>query len=375
MFEKPLTKRFLGASSLLIATGILICTLWPFQPFPANEVSWLEGSNGIRFDWAGVVLSSQPLPQASDSVPDSGSASLEIWLKPSNTNDVSTVLDFYEPGNSFRFQIRQYLGGLIVSRDSRTLDGKLKRSKIDLDHGLQRDKLILVTLSSSPAGTSLYLDGELKGAYPNFRFASRDFGGQIILGTSPVDSQPWTGEIRGLAVYRDALRPLVVQKHYQDWIETRLPVCQGELPTSASAIYTFHERQGSTIHATERNAPDLEIPAHFSVPHQAFLKTPSAAFETSWPYFADALSNIVGFLPLGVCLCGYLAFTRPLRWAIFLTVIMGFIYSLGIESLQAFLPQRVSDFTDVLTDTLGTAWGALLAGSLKNQGLLGGSKG
>jgi VanZ like protein/concanavalin A-like lectin/glucanase superfamily protein len=375
MFEKLLTKKFLGASSLLIATGILICTLWPFQPFPANQVSWLEGSDGIRFDWAGVVLSSQPLPQASDSVADSGSASLEIWLKPSNTNDVSTVLDFYEPGNSFRFQIRQYLGGLIVSRDSRTLDGKLKRAKIDLAHGLQKDKLILVTLSSSPAGTSLYLDGELKGGYPNFRFASRDFGGQIILGTSPVDSQPWTGEIRGLAVYGDALTPLVVQKHYQDWIETGLPVSQGELPTSASAIYTFHERQGSTIHAAERNAPDLEIPAHFSVPHQAFLKTPSAAFEASWPYFADALSNIVGFLPLGVCLCGYLAFTRPLRWAILLTVIMGFIYSLGIESLQAFLPQRVSDFTDVLTNTLGTAWGALLAGSLKNQELLGGSKG
>ena len=163
MLEKTHKKTVLGALSLLVAMGILICTLWPFQPFPPNQVSWLQGSDGIRFDWAGVVLSSEPLQQRGDSVPAASSASLEIWLKPSNTNDVSTVLDFYEAGNPFRFQIRQYLDGLIVSRDLRTLDGKLKRAKIDLDHGLQKDKLILVTLSSSPAGTSLYLNGELRG--------------------------------------------------------------------------------------------------------------------------------------------------------------------------------------------------------------------
>ncbi|MGB2637107.1 MAG: VanZ family protein [Candidatus Acidiferrum sp.] len=320
-------------------------------------------------------MSSEPLQQRGDSVPATSSASLEIWLKPSNTYAVSTVLDFYEAGNPFRFQLRQYLDGLIVSRDSRTLGRKLKRAKIDLDHGLQRDKLILVTLTSSPAGTSLYLNGELRGAYPNFRFTSSDLSGQIVLGTSPVDSQPWTGEIHGLAIHADALTPLVVQKHFQDWIANDLPVSQGDLSTSASAIYTFHERLGDTIHATGSIAPDLKIPAHFRVPHQAFLKTPSAAFEASWSYFADALSNIIGFLPLGVCLCGYLAFARPLRWAILLTVIVGFVYSLGIESLQAFLPQRASDLTDVLTNTLGTALGALIAGSLKNQGLLGGPSG
>ena len=371
MLEKTRANTVLGALSLLVAMGILVCTLWPFEPFPPNQVRWLPGSDGIRFDWAGVVLSSEPLRQRGDSVPATSSASLEVWLKPSNTYAVSTVLDFYEAGNPFRFQLRQYLDGLIVSRDLRTLDGKRKRAKIDLDHGLQRDRLILVTLTSAPAGTSLYLDGELKDDYPNFRFASGDLSGQIVLGTSPVDSQPWTGEIHGLAIYEDALTPQVVQKHYQEWIATGIPISQDDLPASGRAIYTFHERQGNTIHATGSVAPDLQIPAHFRVPHQAFLKTPSAAFEASWPYFADALSNIIGFLPLGVCLCAYLAFTRPLRSAILLTVIMGFIFSLGIESVQAYLPQRVSDWSDVLTNTIGAALGAFLVGSLKKHGLLG----
>lgn len=372
MAKKP--RTVLGALSLLIAIGIAICTFWPFQPFPPNQVSWLQGSNGIRFDWAGVVLSSEPLQQSSDSAPGRGNASLEIWLKPTNIYAVSTVLDFYEPRNPFQFQLRQYQDGLIVSRDSRALNGKPKRAKIDFDHGLQRDRLILITLTSSPAGTLLYLDGVLKSAYPNFRFTPGDLTGQIVLGTSPVDSQPWTGEIHGLAIYAETLTPLIVQKHFQDdWNAKGLATSQDDLRTTASTIYAFQERQGNTIHAMGSNGPDLQIPAHFLVPHQAFLKTLSAAFEPDWSYVADALSNIIGFLPFGVCLCGYLACTRPLRSAILLTVIIGCVFSLSIESIQAYLPQRVSDLTDVLTNTIGGALGAFLAGILKNHGLLGGS--
>jgi VanZ family protein len=371
MLEKTDARTIFGALSLFVALGILFCTLWPFQPFPPNQVSWLQGSNGIRFDSAGVVLSAQPLQPASQSIPSGGSAtaSVEIWLKPSNTHSVSTVLDFYEPGNPFRFQLRQYLDGLIVSRDSRTSDGKMKRTKIDLDHGLQRDKLMLVTLTCSAEGTSLYLDGERKGTYSSFRFTPSDLSGQIVLGTSPVDSQPWTGEIRGLAVYADSLTLQVVQNHVQDGNAIGLPVSPEDL--RSIAIYAFREHEGNTIHALDSNAPDLQIPAYFKVPHQAFLKTPSAAFQASWSYFADAVSNVIGFMPLGVCLCAYLASTRPLARAMVLTVIAGFIFSLGIEMTQVYLPQRVSDWTDVLTDTLGTGWGALVGGALKNHRLWG----
>src|SRR6202008_411136 len=190
--EKSVARIIFGALSIFVTLGILLCTLWPLDPFPTNRVSWLTQTDGIRFEWTGVALSPRPVTQEMHSF--SGSCSLEIWLAPSETQSVYTVLDFYEPDNPWQFRLRQYHHGLIISRDFRDVHGGLKRVKVDLDHGLQPGKLTLVTLTSEN-GSSLYLDGKLKQVYPNFRITTGDLSGQIILGTAPVDSEPWAGEI------------------------------------------------------------------------------------------------------------------------------------------------------------------------------------
>lgn len=41
--------------------AVLGATLWPFNPFPANGVHWLHGSNGLKFERAGLVVSNEPL--------------------------------------------------------------------------------------------------------------------------------------------------------------------------------------------------------------------------------------------------------------------------------------------------------------------------
>ena len=340
-----------------VTLGILFCTLWPFNPFPANQVSWLRGSDGIEFGRAGVVLSPRALASDGDSTPG-GPCSLEIWLKPSEFRSVYTVLDFYEPDNPLRFRLRQYHDGLIVSRDSRDSGGRLKRVKIDLDHGLELGKLTLITLTSGDKGTSLYLDGKLRENYVKFRLAAGDMSGQLILGTAAEDSEPWTGEIHGLAIYSKQLRAADVLAHYENRArENRLGTAE---MAGVVARYLFDEGSGRAIHNEVKGGVDLEIPKRFQVPHKAFLRLPWNEFEWSRSYLVDLLRNIAGFVPFGIFVGAYFSLTRYGRNAAWLTILAGGTLSLCIEVLQAYIPQRTSGTTDIITNTLGSVIGVAL---------------
>ena len=67
----------------------------------------------------------------------------------------------------------------------------------------------------------------------------------------------------------------------------------------------------------------------------------------------------VGFMPLGITM--YLYFLRKRKSnAAVLTIFLGFATSLTIEIVQAYIPQRFSGMTDIITNTSGTALGVLL---------------
>jgi len=50
-----------------------------------------------------------------------------------------------------------------------------------------------------------------------------------------------------------------------------------------------------------------------------------------------------------------------------LTVFVGALVSLTIEIIQAWLPNRVSSMTDLLTNTFGALLGAVLALAIKHK--------
>jgi VanZ family protein len=347
-------KRRLGVLCAIAIIALLIATLWPFNPFPPNRISWLPEANGIRFGGPGLVVSKAAL-KAEGPGPRK-SCSLELLVRPASTKGAYIILSFYTANSTEQFLVEQWTDGLLVTHEIVDEQNKIKRMKFDVDHAFQEGQLLLLTITSGPSGTIVYLNDRQAQVFSSFTMSQSALSGQIIMGTSPVDYQQWSGEVHGLAIYSKKLTAAQVSRHYATWIGG---LDQVDLD-GAMARCDFQERAGNEIRNAVASGTSLEIPEYFGIPHKALLTSPVKEFEANWRYVIDVLLNIAGFIPLGFVLCVYLSLVRTPRNAIPFAALAGGILSFVIEVLQAYIPQRVSGTTDIIANTLGTVLGAVL---------------
>jgi VanZ family protein len=349
--DETFAKRTLWVLCFGVLCGILIATLWPFNPFPRNDVSWIQGTGGLHFGENGIIRGFIPTSRGERP------CSLELWLQAASDDDTNTILGFYTPGNPQHFGLRQYVDGLLVVRELGKEGAIL--SRMELDHIFRKDKLVWIAISSGDQhGTSLYVDGQLVTASPKFKLRGVDCSGELTIGNSSVTYDTFQGELRGLAIYDQELTQMQIQNHYSTWTTTGLP--QYAYGESAIAVYALQERAGSVLRNEVKNGPDIMIPKSFAVFHKPMLLLPWQEFSPTWNYVNDVLRNIAGFVPLGLLLCACLWEKRGPSQAFWLTILFGGSLSLVIEILQAYIPRRSSGVTDIITNTLGAAVGALL---------------
>jgi VanZ like family/Concanavalin A-like lectin/glucanases superfamily len=362
--QVPLTnakfRLFAGrkrAEVLCIAAvlALLMATLWPLNPIPRNGVRWLQETAGIKFEGAGLVTSNESirLPETNGKE----SYSLELLLRPTSTKSVYTILAFDTPNPPKQLLVRQWKDSLLVTHDSSVESDRTQTIKLDVDHVFHPGRLVYVAISSGPNGTNVYVDGQLAKSFRRFSISKADLAGKIVLGTSPLTYQPWSGELRGLSIYSKELTSADASRHYKEWID---PYGGPDLQY-AVARYAFGEGAGREVRNEVASEPNLEIPATFAIPHKGMLRSPAKEFRANWMYTTDVLTNIAGFVPLGLIGCAYLSWmTRSWRAILFTAVACG-ILSLMIEVLQYYIPRRGSGTTDIITNTLGAAIGALLS--------------
>jgi len=360
------SKSAFGWAALILWLGILLATLFPFRFRLRNDVSWMPGaqpgisvSGGLLFGRHGVVESNGPvLPQTPSG--DDSSCSIEVLLKPASYTGSSTILAFSSNGHPWRMGLRQYHDGLILWNEWPPGTNRYRYTKKDILHVFNSGQTILLTLSSSSGakGTTAYLNGRLLQRLPGYSLSRRAMSAQLTLGSDPVHMDTWSGEFRGLALFNRELSSDEVADEYQNW--TSSTAGHWKNISGRMALFTFQEGQGTRVQDLCAGGPDLAIPAFFRLPLKPFLAPPWKEFSPTWDYVNDVLRNVVGFIPLGFALCGWLSLRGKTRHAILIAVVLGALTSLGIEILQGFLPQRESGITDVLTNTLGTIIGAYL---------------
>jgi VanZ family protein len=97
-----------------------------------------------------------------------------------------------------------------------------------------------------------------------------------------------------------------------------------------------------------------------------FLLAPLPKYWTGF----DVLSNVLGYMPLGFFLALSALRTGRERFALSYAIMVATALSLGMESLQMFLPDRVASNLDLALNASGAALGAVSAWTLEKLGVL-----
>jgi VanZ family protein len=363
--ENPVpTKEALPLVCILLVLGLLAAGLWPFQPFPDNGVSWLSAPSGVEFVHHGVIFGSGVIDAAPGH--EISACSLRIRLQPRivDLDDSGTLLVFYTPENPMQFRLMQYRNELLIRRDYRDAQNRLKTIELELEHTFVRDEPVTYTITSGTSGGGVaYRNGVRVGDSPRMGLSCADFSGQLVLGNSPIAEDGWRGRLTELAIYDRKLSAEEVAR--ADSAQQEAAIKPDRVPRKtlddqgAIAHYAFAEGSGNVIHNSAGSAPDLYIPGVFRILHKQFLMPP---WKESPDKVAlrDILINIGGFMPFGFLCFAYLRRHRANKSAVILTVLAGAGISLTIEVLQYFVPARSSDMIDLATNTLGTYLGVVL---------------
>jgi hypothetical protein len=295
----PRDPRSLGAITLLLVLGIVIACLWPFH-VAKNTTTWVPGGRGIAFGRYGDILGFTPLAVPGDR--GAASSSIELWLQSDPARDMGTVVGVYSSENPRQLAINQWHTGLAIRSAAIGEPFRTDGAHCFAPNIFTPGKPVFVTVTSSERGTAVYLNGNLSKVTPTFRITNKMLAGKLVAGTSAATDDDWRGQLRGLAIYKRALDPEQVRNHYTSWTGIGRPDIRDS--DALLALYLFGERTGRNLHNEVPGGNDLYIPERYFIPVKDVLAPPAL---DNW---ADIISNIVGFLPLGFALCGYLIASR-----------------------------------------------------------------
>ena len=148
-------------------------------------------------------------------VPNRSACSVEMWVQPARSHDSSTLLAFYSRQNPIQFAVRQSRDDLVLQRNGLPGQKGARSGSFHIDKVFRSMRPVLLTISSGPKGTAVYVDGALAIASERFRVTAADCTGQLVVGTSPLNFDQWTGVLKGLAIYHSYLAAQQVVWHYE----------------------------------------------------------------------------------------------------------------------------------------------------------------
>jgi hypothetical protein len=352
--------------SLIFLILILVVTLYfglRFKGYrPSNDVSWLDSQQGIRFGRYGIAYAELG-PQ--DIFAHLKNFTIELALKPESRepSGFNIIMSVHDGKDSDQFIIGQWKSHVVIMNgDDYSHKRKVRRVSAEIFSGpINRT---LLTVVSGDDEVLLFVNGRLiKTEKTFFLKIPHQERSLLTMGNSVYGNSSWTGNIYGLNIYRHALKPEEVEKHYQAWINTKSLL---SLKDNPYLVFVFNKNMGAKVSDVVSGNINLNIPEFFTIFKKRFLTLPWEGFSFDEKNIKDMTINLLGFIPLGFVVFWFIVDIRMVSQTngFLITLLFCFLISLFIEITQAWIPSRSSQLLDLILNTIGGIVGTYGARSL-----------
>jgi VanZ family protein len=364
-------------SAIMVSAG-----LWPFHFFQENNVHWIRGGRGLRFAGPGIAFIRLSSDNTLSPLAPGRPLTLEFVVVPEEepSHSVPQLLTFCDAQGNQLLAVGQWKSSLIIRS---AIPGRHRPgaySETGASGLLIKQKPRHVIIVSRGSVLAIYAGGKPakeRRDFPLFRRgdASPDL---VVVGNSSTGKSPWKGDLLYLAIHDRILSPEEIAERYSRREDQGTPEKDsGAVPLME---YTFEDRDGDVARTRAGERFPLSISRSFRPTKRIFLEFPDPKELFTRSNIIDIFVNVFGFLPFGILVAELLK-TKPGGRStfrmIFLLILAGGVFSLCIEIVQGFLPNRSSSLLDVIANVLGTLIGGGLffgfsreeGGSLKRSGM------
>jgi len=260
----------------IILFAIFFAGFKPREFFLSNDVSFIDGGNGIHFQEHSLAYYEFPLHDGGQRPSAIDEFSIEIVIRslPQQTPRFSFIVLFLSGKHEEQFLIGQWRSWLILMNgDDYAYKRKLKRISLDLKTLPGREHYITVT--SGDGGTKLYSDGQqiIERKDIVFTIPEGPANTKVILGNSPYGKHSWEGDILGFAFFKSLLASTDIQRNYQNWVNDHDFLFQKR--NDPYLLYSFDGTINSVVHDQSGGERHLIIPSFIEVIHKEVLALPT----------------------------------------------------------------------------------------------------
>ena len=372
VYRDPLTDIY-PILSIIYVFILVVFLLWPldFVFSFKNSARWIDNSNGIEFLKIGQAASNSPSDEFFNRLVKGHGLTLVLWLQTEN-------LKQFGPARILSYSIDPFLRNFMVGQSQDKLVFRLRTTKTSLngvnphlivDDVFNDKSLQYIVIMYDFIKQRVYINGELKAQSEVLKgdFSNWDPSCSLVIGNEVTGDRPWNGRIYYAAIFDRTLTEQEIRQSYLSgpWHKAQEGNAQHTVFKDGEPVvrYLFDEGKGTVIHDSGliSKPVNLSMPEYIRHETKPFLDV-SVDYLQSRSGFSDLMINILIFIPLGILIHGMLKGCYGLTLKISLvTVFVGTLFSMGIESLQYFSATRTSSLVDVSANMVGTALGIVMA--------------